>query len=281
MRRRRKGDELIPVEKTRRVIYVSSAKDARRQRIGVVPVILIALGALCILYCLAIGLFVNFGTFFFLLWGIMGAALILLGILVQKKVLRDLPATVKWFLGIAAAVGFGVFALVLGLIFGSFHARPAPGSDRVLVLGAEWTENGPGYLLKKRLDKAYEYLIANPEATVIVSGGKGPSESIPEAAGMQQYLIARGIDEERILAEDKSRNTYENLTYSAGFFAPESERVVLVTNDFHMFRALNIAKKQGYAHIEGLSAGSYPVTLPNNLLREFLGVLKDFVMGNM
>ncbi|MCI9142979.1 MAG: YdcF family protein, partial [Lachnospiraceae bacterium] len=56
---------------------------------------------------------------------------------------------------------------------------------------------------------------------------------------------------------------------------------VIVTNNFHMFRALGIARKQGYANVEGLAAGSVLGMGPNNLLREFLGVVKDFLVGNL
>ena len=58
-------------------------------------------------------------------------------------------------------------------------------------------------------------------------------------------------------------------------------KVVIVTNNFHVFRALGIARKQGYANVEGLAASSVLGMGPSNLLREFLGVLKDFIVGNL
>ena len=93
--------------------------------------------------------------------------------------------------------------------------------------------------------------------------------------------MEKGIAEERILTENKSANTCQNLAYSSQLLDKENDSVVLVTNNFHMYRALSIAKKQGYLQIEGLSAGSYPAMLPNNLLREFFGVIKDFFVGNL
>ena len=97
---------------------------------------------------------------------------------------------------------------------------------------------------------------------------------------MRQYLLTAGIEDERILVEDKSTNTVENLTFSGGLLDKENSRVVIVTNNFHVFRALKIAEKQGY-HAEGLAASSVTWMVPNNMLREFFGVLKDFVVGNM
>ena len=81
--------------------------------------------------------------------------------------------------------------------------------------------------------------------------------------------------------EEKSTNTCENLVFSAELLDKEKDRVVLVTNNFHMFRAGKIAGRQGYQHVEGLAAGSYPGMLLNNLLREFFGVVKDFLVGNL
>ena len=92
---------------------------------------------------------------------------------------------------------------------------------------------------------------------------------------MQGYLETAGIDPERILMEDASTNTTQNLIFSGELLDKSEDSVVVITNNFHMFRALAIARKQGYAHVEGLSAGTYPVTVPNNLLREAFGVVKD------
>ena len=98
---------------------------------------------------------------------------------------------------------------------------------------------------------------------------------------MRGYLLQAGIEESRILVEDASSNTYENLVFSGELLDRENDKVVIVTNNFHVFRALSIAKKQGYHKAEGLAASSVLGMGPNNLLREFLGVLKDFWVGNL
>lgn len=98
---------------------------------------------------------------------------------------------------------------------------------------------------------------------------------------MYEYLTRAGIEPERILIEDKSTNTYENLIFSGRLLDRERDRVVIVTNNFHMFRTLKIAEKQGFERAEGLAADSLAGMAPNNLLREFLGVLKDFAVGNL
>ena len=135
--------------------------------------------------------------------------------------------------------------------------------------------------MQKRLDKALEYLAENPDTVVIVSGGQGSNEVISEAEGMKKYLVEAGIQPDRILMEDQSVNTSENLKFSKELLDSVDSTVVVVTNDFHVFRSVRIARKNGYHAVEGLSAGSYPLMLPNNLVREFFGVLKDFFMKNM
>lgn len=179
------------------------------------------------------------------------------------------------------AVGLLIFGAVEGMILSSFAAEPTPGADYVIILGAQWRTDGPSYVLQKRLDAAEKYLRENPDAIAIVSGGQGSNEPISEAQGMKEYLVGRGIEESRIWMEDTSTNTYENLVNSSSFLDKANDRVVLVTNNFHIFRACGIARHQGYAHLEGLAAGSYPAMLPNNLLREFVGVAKDTLFGNM
>lgn len=238
------------------------------------------LGILCIVYCIAIGLN-GFGTKFFLIWGAMGAAFLLLGFLLTRgRFVKALPGWLKVTVTVLFCAGLILFVAVEGLILSRFHGNARPGADYLLVLGAQWKASGPSNVLRKRLDRALEYLGENPDTMVIVSGGQGPDEIISEAAGMRQYLIDAGIGEERILTEDRSASTRENLAFSAELFDSKSGRTVIVTNNFHVFRALRIAEKQGY-RAEGLAAGSVPWMVPNNLLREFFGVVKDFLVGNL
>lgn len=276
-----KKPHLIPFEKSKRVIYLDK-RGKEKAKTPVSAKFFGGLGVLCLLYCLSIFFFMGYGTSFFLIWGALAVGCGFFSLLLaHRQWLKRIPKWLRMSFTIGVAIGLMLFAIVEGLILSQFAAKPQPGADYVLVLGAQWKANGPSYVLQKRLDTALQYLGDNPETLVIVSGGQGSNEVISEAAGMQSYLIAAGIDEERILVEDKSINTCENLVFSGTLFDKTNDRVVLVTNNFHVYRATKIAEKQGYAHVEGLAAGSYPAMLPNNLLREFLGVVKDFCVGNM
>lgn len=274
------NNKLIPQERSRRVIYLNKrGKDAARRPAAAWALYGLGAGAIC--YC--IGIAVNgFGTYFFLIWGGIGAACLGLGALVgNRKLMAAIPKPVKVAVGALVCAGAVTFCAVEGMILSEYGASAAPGADYCIVLGAQWKPSGPSAVLRKRLDKAVEYLKANPDTKVIVSGGKGANEPMAEAEGMYGYLVQAGIEEERILLEDKSRSTYENLVYSGGLLDKENDRVVIVTNNFHVFRALGIARKQNYGKVEGLAADSVLGMGPNNLLREFLGVLKDFAVGNL
>lgn len=270
---------MVPFEKSNKIIYLEQR--GIKKGVPVSAVIFWILGACCILYCGGIAI-MGFGTYFFLVWGAMGIFFLLLGALLNNRNLtRRLPLWLKVIVWILFFAGVLLFAGVEGLILSQYRATARPGADYMIVLGAQWRPDGPSDVLKRRLDKAAEYLSANPDTIVIVSGAKGSNEPISEAAGMRQYLVDAGISDERILLEDASTNTLESMIFCGRLLDRESDRVVIVTNNFHMFRALRTAEKQGYKNAEGLAASSVAGMAPNNLLREFLGVIKYFAVGDL
>lgn len=272
---KRGKERLIPFEESRRVIRLDRRGKQRNKRLSA-AIAAVLLGAGCLLYCAAIAV-MGFGTRFFLIWGVLGLLFIGAGILLQSALMTRISVGIKRAAAVLSAVLFLIFILVEGLIFSGFGSQAAPGAAYCIVLGAQWKADGPGEALRRRLDYATEYLKASPETVVIVSGGQGADEPISEAAGMKQYLCDAGISKERILMEDRSGNTRENLAFSAELIDGADGRVVIVTNNFHVFRAVWLAKQQGY-HAEGLAASSVTWMLPNNMLREFFGVIKDFVV---
>lgn len=274
----RAKEKLVPLEKSRRVIHIEK-RGKGRGRISMGSVIFGLLGALCVLYCIAIGCN-GFGTKFFLIWGVMGTAFLLVSFALASGLAGLLPKGLRVALTAGFCAGLLLFVIVEGLILSMFEGNAQPGADYCIILGAQWRRSGPSEVLRRRLVRAAEYLRENPDTVAIVSGGQGSNEILSEAEGMRGYLVDAGIAGERILMEDQSTNTWENLAFSAALFDRENSRVVIVTNNFHMFRALGIARKQGL-RAEGLAADSVLWMAPNNLLREFVGVMKDFLVGNL
>lgn len=177
-------------------------------------------------------------------------------------------------------------ALSMTVIFGAMAAIIVQGRDDVMpekapkfvvVLGAQIQGDQPSLTLKKRLDRAYEYLTEHPEASVFVSGGQGPDEQQTEASVMSAYLTARGIDPSRIVEETEASDTRENLLFSAALAEKRSidtGSVLIITSDFHMPRAKYIAGKLGMTPY-GLTSDTWPWILKVNYqLREVFAFVK-------
>ncbi len=98
-------------------------------------------------------------------------------------------------------------------------------------------------VLRYRLDTAIDYLNENPGTICIVSGGKGANEPVVEAQGMANYPEWHGIKKTASSKMMKSKTTQENISNSRALITKPNATVGIVTNDFHMFRALQIAHK--------------------------------------
>lgn len=185
------------------------------------------------------------------------------------------PLPVYVYAGLLAVCGAGWagFIAVEVLIISAMISRYDRKTDCIIVLGAQVKGTKITDSLKRRLDRAVCYLRKFPEAKVIVSGGRGPGEDITEADAMGDYLISCGIAQGRIVREKHSASTKENLRYSRRYTDPEHDSVGIVTNGFHMYRALLIAAQEGYKNVYKIPASSNPVFQINYLTREFFAVI--------
>lgn len=153
----------------------------------------------------------------------------------------------------------------------SVPQQPCP---TVIVLGCQVRRSQPCALLSYRIRTAADYLNEHPDAVAILSGGQGPGEDITEASCMFRELTARGIDPARLYLEERSTSTRENIQYSKALMEREGLRgpAAIISNDFHIFRALRAAEDQGL-EAEGLAAGSSWYSRPTYILREALGLI--------
>ncbi len=221
------------------------------------------------------------GSFFFLFWIVL--ALIAEGLLycIRKKLFSRIPL---WIRRICLSVISLLLALFLFLeirIVSDFHPAINEQQDYLIVLGAQVYNGSVSTILRHRLDAAFDYLVENPETKAIVTGGQGYNEPYPEAEGMAAYLINRGISPERIIKEDKADNTVQNIEYSFAMIDPENDRICIVTNQFHVHRAMLLAKKAGAQHLSGIGAQSDPLYLLNNMVRESAALIKDWLIGRI
>lgn len=160
-----------------------------------------------------------------------------------------------------------------------YQEKPVP-SDTLIVLGAHLWGDQPSPLLQYRLDKAIELYHLGYGKKIIVSGAQGHDEITTEAKAMAAYLIRNEIPKEDIFLEENSYNTFQNLKYSKEIMEKEGLRhAVVITNTFHLHRALRIAK---YLDIEisGSAAKMHPFIgmKIKYYTREFFGVLKFLLL---
>ena len=193
----------------------------------------------------------------------------------------------KWIKVLLVLVLAGVLAfggLLSAVLYGSYdHISGQP--QTMLILGCQVHPWGPSILLQDRLDEALDYLEDRPDMTIIVSGGKGSDEHASEAQVMRDYLVEHGIKPERVLMEDQSHNTYQNIVCSHKLMQDEGidpkQGVLVVSNGFHLTRARMLWQRvtgQG-EHLSTLAAPSSHA--PSRLwmyIREPLALVKSFLL---
>ena len=241
-------------------------------------------GALCILYYVGIVLYAGLRASFAWFWLFLGGAFFLIGAVCRVPVLQAafgrIPAAIKLLGGILLAVGLAVFLLLEGCIISGMIRSPKEPVEYLIVLGAQVKGTRVSKALHQRLSRAAEYLQEHEDTIVIVSGGQGSGEDISEAQAMKNWLIEQGIARERILEEDKSVNTSQNIRFSQELIEDKEAAVGIVSNDFHVFRAVHIAKAQGLDAVS-IPAPSSPGMYPHYMMREAFAVMKDLAVGNM
>lgn len=242
--------------------------------------VLTVLGAVSAAYGLLMAALYPAGGFF-LVWVALGAALVAV---TWARRTGAWDRLARWARRLVVGAGVAVLVAVGGLcalVATAAVMVPPPGLDCLVVLGAGLRPDGaPSEALAYRLDAALEYLEDNPQTRCVVSGGQGSGEVRAEADAMADYLTGRGLDEGRLTLEDRSEDTAENVRNSVVLLAP-GETVGIVTNDFHLYRALRIAARNGLPDAAGLAAPSNPLYLPQSVLRECAAIVKDVLAGNM
>ena len=172
-------------------------------------------------------------------------------------------------------VGFLVsYAIIISMLYttSSFInlVNLFPGKlDYVVVLGAGLIGDKVTPLLASRIEKGIAIYQKHPGSKLIMSGGQGPDELMAEGQAMANYAFEHGIPVEDIVIENQSTNTEENLKFSYALMKPGS-RFALVTNYYHVFRALLLAQQLKIKCI-GYGAKTRFYFSLNAFIREFVG----------
>ena len=224
------------------------------------------IGGACLLYYAAMALYagadVNFGWF----WIALGGAFLLVS-LSGRSSNRALILSGRILL-VILILGLLVLAFMSIQVCSGMRQKDDRKTEYAIVLGAEVKGNRPSRSLLMRLQKAERYALDHPDTILILSGGKGKGEDITEAQCMYQYLTEKGISGDRLVLEERSTTTRENLLFSDELTGCAGKTCGIISNSFHIRRALLLAEEAGYRDPVGIPAKSDPLLLVHLVVRE-------------
>lgn len=208
---------------------------------------------------------------FFLLWGVFYKT-------VKKATEEGCLRVIRWIVTVIIAIEVCLVGFIA--IYGQTE-NVSYNEDAVIVLGAGIRGDRVTVPLAYRLNTALEYHKKNPDALIVVTGGQGYQETVTEAYAMEKYLLEKGVDPKKIIKEENSTSTNENMRFTKEILDTIFEddySVVVVTNNFHTYRGVEIAKMEGFESVYRKPAGLRWYNMAPCYLRESLAVLKMWVM---
>ena len=250
--------------------------------------LLLVCGVLCLIYYIGCGLAIRFGTAQLWLWLVFSAGCFGLDFLIWlfRTLNWRLPGWMKAVLwtGFSLCAAFALF--MVGLVASHMNDAAPPGVDCMVVLGARVNGDSPdtaepsGALLH-RAESAAAYALDNPDTLFIASGGQGADEPISEAECIFRLLTSMGVPEERVLLEDQSTTTQENMAFSRALLPDPDCSVAVVTNNFHVYRSGRLADFAFSGPVHTQSAEFTWILLPHYLVREAVCSVIDALEGHM
>ncbi|WP_444633375.1 YdcF family protein [Cupriavidus oxalaticus] len=189
----------------------------------------------------------------------------------------------------AGWIAFAAWLVTVGVFFygirsGMGVSVPAETAVKAIVILGSGTPNCEASpTLIARLDQGLVHARRWPEAKVVVSGGQDFGLRCVEADIMAGYLVARGVAADRVIREGRSTSTEENLVFSRrlleGQGVDAAGAIVVVTSDFHVRRAVGIARKAGFNEAFCVGAGTPLYLRFNAWLREYFAAISGWVLG--
>lgn len=264
----------------------------KNSRKNIFPICLITFGILCIVYDVTL-ILLNPGTFwdnffaFTHIWTFFGLVLIFLSVYKIKKGFWIFEKMKRWCkITIVSLFALAALIAIVNLIFilTPKTSKLKEESDYLILLGGGIDKDGnlPESVVT-RVEKAAEYLSIHQECICVVTGGILKWLPYAEAPAIKNYLMQMGIEGNRILIEDKAKDTIQNLQFSCKlisetFSIPLEEvlesKVLIVTSRFHLRRAERLAKRIGYKNVKGLGSKCPLVYIPHDYFREICAYVK-------
>ena len=208
-----------------------------------------------------------------------GLAWIVYGVLCEFKVRGSAWARhMVRLCNIGLVLALVSFIAVQCVIFSDYTTDARYDEEYVIALGAGLHGERPSLAMQSRIDALVDYMNKNPDATAILCGGMGSGETITEAEAFRRALIDAGIPRARMIKEDTSENTAENLENAAAIIRRDGTAVAVVTNDFHLWRGKLLARRAGLDPT-GVCAPTPRIDLTIQYhLREYFSIIKALIL---
>lgn len=257
-------------------------------------------GEFCLLYFVLIILYVGPRLSFHYTWMAAGVFLCGTSRVIKSGIWFLIPTIIRFVIIGSLVVGLLLLIVMEIRIFSKMWVVPPENVQYVIILGACVRGIRVTRSLSYRLKKAASYAKRHPGCILVVSGGQGPGEDITEAQAMNSYLQELDISKDRILLEDRSVNTRENIMFSkkiilgyekkrlsdgfgntAADMQEEALTVAICSNNFHMYRAMALASAAGTWKVYGLAAMTDPFMWLSFTVREGIALFKELLFGHI
>ncbi len=207
----------------------------------------------------------------------------ILQILFEESALLNLINGIKIFFNCFVILLCAMFIIAQVPITAYSKKRIKANSKYAIVLGAGVNNGKPSRVLSQRINATKEFMELYPETIVILSGGKVEDENLSEADCMKNELVTLGIDANRLITEDKSKNTVENFKFAKEILnelSPDINEITVISSDTHLYRACFLAKKSGFIPSPFYAQNVYPVLKLSTALKEAVALWEQWLFKN-
>ena len=253
---------------------------------AVINILFLAAGIACLAYYIAMGVIVRFNQSVAWIWPLASLLLLVRFFMVcRMRRTGKRPFWPRWITVVfhtLLAAGFAWFFTVEGMVFSGSFASAPDNADYIVVLGGKVNGTEPSGVLNNRIEYACDYMARNPDCLCVASGGQGDDEGISEAQCIYNGLTRMGISPDRIILEENSSSTRENLIFSFDIIGDETATVAVITNNFHMFRTMRLARALFPERtVYGISVHTTPLSYPHYMMRESLSTTVEALKGEI
>ncbi len=235
------------------------------------------IGSICLIYGIIVLLIIGFGNIFSYFFALAGILFLLISFYCEKLSRKGRTIILFVFL-----IGTLLFGFLEARIISCGVKQAEPEADYVILLGSGVSKTGPSIDFMTRIRAAENYLKDNPGTVIIVTGAQGSNEPVSEASAAREQLLASGIDPDRIILEDRSYSTLQNLQNSRMLIEKEGRNadecsIVIVSSAFHLYRARYIAEQIGFRNVSCLGSHGLRILDPQYYTREFFACIKEWI----